>query len=179
MYEKIENSDGTIKKLHYLSSPAGVFAILTIDENGIETISYLLKDHIGSITAVLDKNGNILEEMNFDAWGRRRNPQDWSYNIVPETYLFDRGYTGHEHLDNFGLINMNGRIFDPVVARFLSPDPIIQDMENSQNYNGYSYCLNNPLRYTDPSGYSLESIIEEFLTIIPYLPEYSLQVTLG
>ncbi|MDI9592878.1 MAG: RHS repeat-associated core domain-containing protein, partial [Bacteroidota bacterium] len=166
MYEKIENSDGTIKKLHYLSSPAGVFAILTIDENGIETISYLLKDHIGSITAVLDKNGNILEEMNFDAWGRRRNPQDWSYNIVPETYLFDRGYTGHEHLDNFGLINMNGRIFDPVVARFLSPDPIIQDMENSQNYNGYSYCLNNPLRYTDPSGYSLESIIEEFLTII-------------
>lgn len=56
------------------------------------------------------------------------------------------GYTGHEHLDEFGLINMNGRLYDPLLARFLSPDPYVQEMENPQNFNRYSYCLNNPLK---------------------------------
>ena len=47
---------------------------------------------------------------------------------------------------------MNGRIYDSEIARFLSPDPIIQDSYNILNYNRYSYCINNPLKYTDPSG---------------------------
>ncbi|MCQ2975739.1 MAG: RHS repeat-associated core domain-containing protein [Bacteroidales bacterium] len=67
-------------------------------------------------------------------------------------YNIPRGYTMHEHLDEFGLINMNARLYDPYIARFLSPDPYIQDPEYSQNFNRYSYCLNNPLKYTDPSG---------------------------
>jgi len=66
---------------------------------------------------------------------------------------FDRGYTGHEHMAGFGLINMNGRLYDPYLQRFLSPDNIVQSPENAQNYNRYSYCLNNPLMYTDPTGY--------------------------
>jgi RHS repeat-associated protein len=57
-----------------------------------------------------------------------------------------------EHWDEFTLINMNGRVYDPVIARFLSPDPYVQAPESSQNFNRYSYCLNNPLNYTDPSG---------------------------
>ena len=61
-------------------------------------------------------------------------------------------YTGHEHLDLFNLINMNGRVYDPVIARFLSPDAYRQAIGLAQNYNGYMYCLNNPLIYTDPSG---------------------------
>ncbi|NOX47601.1 MAG: RHS repeat-associated core domain-containing protein, partial [Chlorobi bacterium] len=68
----------------------------------------------------------------------------------------DRGYTGHEHLDAFGLINMNGRMYDPWVGRFLSPDPVLQQPGNAQNHNRYSYALNNPLKYTDPSGYSFK-----------------------
>ncbi|MGB4655801.1 MAG: hypothetical protein WBH98_10270, partial [Bacteroidales bacterium] len=52
----------------------------------------------------------------YDPWGKRRNPSDWSYNNVPTTYMFDRGYTGHEMLDAFGLINMNGRVYDPLIA---------------------------------------------------------------
>ena len=65
---------------------------------------------------------------------------------------FDRGFTGHEHIDEIGLINMNGRMYAPNLGRFLSPDNYIQSPDNPQNYNRYSYCLNNPLRYTDPSG---------------------------
>lgn len=69
------------------------------------------------------------------------------------THLFSRGFTGHEHLDKFGLINMNGRLYDPLLGRFLSPDPFIQAPDNTQSYNRYSYCLNNPLIFSDPSGY--------------------------
>ena len=66
---------------------------------------------------------------------------------------FDRGFCMHEHYRDFGLINMNGRMYDPLVGRMLSPDIVIQNPEYSQFYNRYSYCFNNPLRFTDPSGY--------------------------
>jgi RHS repeat-associated protein len=56
-------------------------------------------------------------------------------------------------LDEFGLINMNGRVYDPSVGRFLSPDNEVQAPDNSQSYNRYAYCMNNPLKYTDPTGY--------------------------
>ncbi|MEA3504017.1 MAG: RHS repeat-associated core domain-containing protein [Bacteroidota bacterium] len=81
-----------------------------------------------------------------------RNPSTWSFDNVPENFLFDRGYTGHEHLDEFGLINMNGRVYDAYLARFLSPDPFVQAPDYSQNFNRYSYAFNNPLKYTDPDG---------------------------
>ncbi|MBK6277195.1 MAG: RHS repeat-associated core domain-containing protein [Gammaproteobacteria bacterium] len=64
-----------------------------------------------------------------------------------------RGYTGHEHLDDVGLIHMNGRVHDPSLGRMLSPDPITQSPENAQDYNRYAYVMNNPLRFVDPSGY--------------------------
>jgi RHS repeat-associated protein len=82
---------------------------------------------------------------------------------VPQ--ITDRGFTGHEHLDAFGLINMlsaaksreqseagNGRMYDPVLGRFLGVDPVIQSPDFSQSFNGYSYCFNNPLNLSDPSG---------------------------
>jgi RHS repeat-associated protein len=64
----------------------------------------------------------------------------------------ERSFTGHEHLDAFGLINMNGRVYDPILGRFLSPDKYVQAPGFTQSFNRYSYCLNNPLIFTDPSG---------------------------
>jgi RHS repeat-associated protein len=66
--------------------------------------------------------------------------------------LIDRGYTGHEHLYTVGLIHMNGRIYDPILRQFMSPDNYVQDPYNTQNFNRFGYVLNNPLLYTDPSG---------------------------
>ena len=80
----------------------------------------------------------------YDAWGKQ--------TVTNSTFKFHRGYTGHEHLPEFGLINMNGRMYDPVLGRFLSPDPFVQAPDFSQSFNRYSYCWNNPLVYTDPSG---------------------------
>jgi len=74
---------------------------------------------------------------------------DYKSNIQ---HLIDRGFTGHQHLDAFALINMGGRMYDPIVQQFLSPDPYVQMSDNTQNLNRYAYCLNSPLMYTDPTG---------------------------
>ena len=88
------------------------------------------------------------------SWGNSRDPYTWT-GTNANRCMFDRGFTGHEHLFSFGLINMNGRMYDPVMSSFLSVDNYVQSPENSQNFNRYSYCLNNPLKYTDPSGWRM------------------------
>ena len=60
--------------------------------------------------------------------------------------------TGHEHLYAFGLINMNGRMYDPLLSSFLSPDNYMQDPTTQQGFNRYAYCMYNLLKYVDPSG---------------------------
>ena len=89
----------------------------------------------------------------YDAWGKQ--------TITKNAMGLTRGYTGHEHWNQFGLIDMNGRFYDPLIGRFLSPDPYVQAPYNLQNFNRYSYCLNNPLKYTDPSGYRIDSFEDE------------------
>ncbi len=96
---------------------------------------YTQKDHQGSLAATV--SGNAVERLSYDTWGCRRNPNGFGYNNVTTT--FDRGYTLHEHYDDFNLINMNGRLYDPVIGRMLSPDIAIQDEYNAQAYNRYSY----------------------------------------
>ena len=105
------------------------------------------------------QNGTVVEQTNYDPWGRIRDPQTWQYDNTAGLTLIYRGYTGHEHLSLFGgaeggftLINMNGRMYDPVLGRMLSPDNYVQSPSNPQNYNRYAYVLNNPLKYVDPSG---------------------------
>jgi RHS repeat-associated protein len=75
---------------------------------------------------------------------------------MPISFGTTRGFTMHEHLDEFKLINMNGRVYDPLVGRFISPDPFVQMPDYSQSYNRYSYAFNNPLRFSDPSGFFAE-----------------------
>jgi RHS repeat-associated protein len=154
-----QNQNNEIR-VHYISALGQVVAIYVEDDSEQVTdeglngkMYYPHLDHLGSIIHITDANGDIVYTQSFDAWGRTRNPNDLSYNDIPERpdWLW-RGYTGHEHLDEFGLINMNGRLYDPVVGRMLSPDNYVQSPDFSQSYNRYSYVWNNPLKYTDPSG---------------------------
>lgn len=117
------------------------------------TFAYLLDDKLGSVDAITDSLGKLSERLSFDAWGRRRDAADWAEEAPPRVTDVERGYTDHEGLDALGLIHMNGRLFDPAMGRFLSPDPVVQSPYSGQNRNRYSYVLNNPLKYTDPSGY--------------------------
>ncbi len=105
---------------------------------------HISSDRLGSVEKVTGGDGEPVFEASYDEWGR----QTVSTNKIG----FIRGYTGHEMLPEFGLINMNGRMYDPLLARFLSPDDYVQMPMSPQGFNRYSYCLNNPIRYTDPSG---------------------------
>jgi RHS repeat-associated protein len=117
---------------------------------------YIHQDHLGSFDVVTDQEARVVERYSFDAWGNRRDPNNWSQVDSRSSWLFARGFTGHEHLDRFGIINMNGRVYDPKLGRFLSPDIFVNDPSFTQSYNRYTYCLNNPLILVDPSGYDDE-----------------------
>ncbi len=143
----------------YVFAEGELIAIITHVTDQPSEIHYTFTDYQGSITHILDNtgmggnNGNgLLEERSFNAWGRPRNPDTWQYYATAPGWMYDRGYTGHEHLFDFGIINMNGRLYDPVLGRMFSPDPVLADVTNSQAYNKYSYVFNNPLKYTDPDG---------------------------
>ena len=151
---EIVERDGQVDSYTYLSGPLGVFAVVRQRDGYRPTKHYVLKDHLGSWTTITDAQGNVVREQGFDAWGAMRDPDTWT-GAVAQQPMFDRGYTGHEHLNGFGLINMNGRMYDPVVSTFLSVDNYVQCPDFSQNFNRYSYCFNNPLKYTDPSGESV------------------------
>ena len=147
---EITETNGQKEDVCYINSPDGVTAVM-MHHGSTYKIYYLCTDHLGSITLLMNDAGNTVERHAYDAWGRKRNVNDWSdYNV--ENGKLDRGYTGHESLREFGLINMNGRMYDPILGRMLSPDNYVQDPFDIQNYNRYTYCRNNPLSYTDPSG---------------------------
>ena len=152
--DRQETTNG-YKEWTYIFAPGGLCAI-HYNNNGNNKLMYVNTDHLGSpilLTGTVGTNAQaILEENAFDAWGRRRNPTDWTYNNISNTHLIPRGFTFHEHIDEFSLINMNGRIYDGVLGRFLQPDNYVQAPDNLQNFNRYAYCLNNPLTYNDPSG---------------------------
>lgn len=148
--EFIQPSTGDNYSFTYLCSPDGIFAVAESTSSGFR-LHYVHTDNLGSWDIITDMGGDLEQSLSFDAWGNRRNASTWNGSAT-DTHLFDRGFTGHEHLYNFGLINMNGRVYDPFMSTFLSPDNYIQAPDNSQNFNRYAYCLNNPLKYTDPSG---------------------------
>lgn len=132
---------------------AGATADVTSASGATREIRYFLKDRLGSTVAVTDEAGAVVERQFYDVWGQRRNG-DGSDNLASGSKDFRFGYTGQEHLDAVGLIHMNGRVYDPLLARFMSADPTVPDPTNGQNLNRFSYVLNNPLSYTDPSGFA-------------------------
>jgi RHS repeat-associated protein len=160
-YEKVINSQGTAI-VQYISLD-GQLKVIIDSQGSTHTPHYVYTDHLGSIIKVTNAAGYAEVSQTFDPWGRRRDFGVWTYKddnapLNHPIWLY-RGYTGHEHLPEFRLINMNGRMYDPELARMLSPDNYIQDGGYSQNYNRYSYAYNNPLKYTDPDGNEIFSLL--------------------
>lgn len=112
---------------------------------------YFHLDHLGSIRVITDESGAVAERLAYDPWGKRRLPNGLDSDSVYST--IDRGFTQHEHLDEVGLIHMNARVYDPLLGRFISPDPFIENAGSLQEFNRYTYVNNNPLAYTDPTGH--------------------------
>jgi len=149
-----ENSDtGNLEFVTYIGGD-GYSAPVVAKSDGILAPNYLYlhRDYQGSIMAITDDNGLVVEKRLFDAWGNIVKVQDGADNNLNGLTILDRGYTGHEHLQSVGLINMNARLYDPKLHRFLSVDNYIQDPLDTQNYNQYGYVYNNPNKYVDFSG---------------------------
>ncbi|MBE6313278.1 MAG: RHS repeat-associated core domain-containing protein [Bacteroidales bacterium] len=119
-----------------------------------DTTFYAFCDYQQNLLALTDVSGKPYARFSYDPWGNRRSATDWTQSDTLTYHIINRGYTLHEHLDEFGLINMNGRMYDPKLACFLSPDPVISDAGNWLDYNRYSYAWGNPLKYCDPTGMS-------------------------
>ncbi|KXJ11728.1 tRNA(Glu)-specific nuclease WapA [Exaiptasia diaphana] len=171
LYEKITDSKMNSHK-YFIYALGRLVAIDTKVESELSSsafVRYVHGDHLNSVDTVTDEKGNIIESLRYSAYGQRRS-EHWAnfkgYTIHAQrgitTTGTKRGFTGHEHLEELDLIHMNGRIYDPVVGRFLSPDPHVQDPYNTQNLNRYSYTLNNPLKHTDPSGYFFKRVFRFF-----------------
>ncbi len=161
-YEKEVRANGTTEHKHYVAAAGFVFAIVTTREgnlNGLaaNSTSYLIKDHLGSIAAITNEAGTVTERLAYDPWGKRRyinslpGQSDKLDALVGQGT--ERGYTEHEHLDEIGVIHMNGRIYDPLMGRFMSADPNMFHPQNMKDFNRYAYVWNNPLKMFDPTGY--------------------------
>ncbi|MEF7613631.1 RHS repeat-associated core domain-containing protein [Aquincola sp. MAHUQ-54] len=171
-----EEAPAGAQNRHYLTAGGGVIGVL-VTTGALPTLAgtappvadtvtavkleYWHKDQLGSLVATTDHWGTVTARYAYDPFGKRRYTTsaydangnlviDWTTDTNAGT---DRGFTGHEHLDDVGLIHMNGRVFDPTLGRFMQADPFVQDPLALQNYDRYAYCYNNPLTCTDPSGY--------------------------
>ncbi|WP_420933668.1 RHS repeat domain-containing protein [Alteromonas sp. A081] len=159
-YEEVKRTGGSGSLTEHKYYVAGDI-VISHRSNGTKEYSYLHKDHQGSIATVTNVNGTVVQQAFFDPFGKRTQIHQASV-FANASYMqpTDRGYTGHKMMDGLGIIHMNGRIYDPILGRFLQADPFIQAPSNSQSYNRYSYVLNNPLSYTDPSGYFFKSLFK-------------------
>ena len=139
---------------YYLSND-----VLYVKKQGVQdSVYHICRDNLGSVMKIVASDGRIAFHASYDAWGLQTKHVN--------SLKFYRGYTGHEMIPEVSLINMNGRMYDPKLGRFLSPDNYVQLPDNPQNLNRYSYCLNNPLKYTDPSGELIGTIITAFVNLV-------------
>ncbi len=175
-FESEQAIDSTVSNRHYLTAGGASIGVLVSTGNlptlaasqtaptplasvTLVKVEYWHKDYLGSLVATTDHAATVTQRYSYDPFGKRRVASgaydadgalifDWSKT----NHDTDRGFTGHEHLDDVGIIHMNARLYDPRLGVFLQPDPAIQDPLNLQNYNPYGYCYNNPMSCTDPTG---------------------------
>lgn len=160
-YEKV--IDPTITRhRHSVMVNGSIVAVVSRNSDSTTETKYLTYDHLGSIDKLYDSGSTTpIAKYSFDAWGKRRAGTGWTgaAEAAQITWAWTtsaRGFTGHEMLDDVGLIHMNGRVYDPRVGRFTSADPIVQAPYVTASLNRFSYVFNSPLSYTDPSGFERE-----------------------
>jgi RHS repeat-associated protein len=147
IYEK--NLSTTITTTYYFAGSTRI----AMRQGGV--LTYLAGDHLGSTSLTLDQNGNKIGEMKYRPYGETR----YITGSVPT----DRRFTGQREESNLGsLYDYGARMFSPVVGRFISADISVRKPQNPQNLNRYAYVLNNPLRYSDPTGLFTQEEIEKY-----------------
>jgi RHS repeat-associated protein len=171
LFEQVyDSATGDLTYRHFILAGGARVGVETIAANSGRTVtpdtrSFYVHDEVGSVIAVVTENlGGANQTMSltsYDAWGKARpTTGSGAYaNLPPGTFYSptpsgqNEGYAGHDNLSDTGLVDMEGRVYDPEVGNFLSPDPNVQYPFSSQGYNRYIYVNDNPLSLSDPSGY--------------------------
>ncbi|PWQ95271.1 hypothetical protein DKT75_13080 [Leucothrix arctica] len=179
LVERELKKDGSELLKYHLKVGGNAFGTIKQNFNAAKsrtslTLRYVLKDYLGSVDTIVDSNNKKVAKLSFSSWGERRG-DTWSpLNTIQYNSMLaginkesvKRGFTGHEHDDEVGLINMGGRLYDAKIGRFISADPHVQAPSDTQSYNRYSYVKNNPLSYTDPSGYFFKKLFNKIGTFL-------------
>lgn len=157
LYEKVVKGGVTTQR-YYIQAGQEAIAVQTNRSSGDSSdLRYLFRDHLGSVDVITDRAGVEKERFSYDAWGQRRivRPTDDLISAV-----LPYRFTHHEQLDSVGLVHMNGRVYDPILSRYLSADPFVQFPKHSQSLNHYSYVLSNPLSLVDPNGLFIDDLFD-------------------
>ncbi len=171
VFEQERNlTTGVTRDRMYVSVNGVNVAIYAHATNASDRVDYPLHDNLGSVDVLTDSSAVPSQKTSYDAWGWSRDPASWTASATfagTFPYQEGEGYTGHENLDDLGLVHMGGRVYDPALGRFMSPDPNVQFPVGTQGFNRYSYVGNNPASLRDPSGYfevvSGSSVLEQIL----------------
>jgi RHS repeat-associated protein len=153
LYEK-EIKPSITEHKHYIVAGSMLIGVYLSRSDSTTETRYMHSDRLGSLTLITNSSGGVLERLAYEPYGKRRYPagtDDTANGLYGITT--DRGFTGHEGLDEIALVHMNGRIYDPLLGRFFTSDPNVPGAGDLQAYNRYSYVYNNPLGYVDPTGY--------------------------
>jgi RHS repeat-associated protein len=164
-YEKVVRTGGGKAALTEQKLYVGNLVITKRSNNSTDSFLYLHKDHQGSTTTITDAAGNSVQQFVYDPWGKQTAVFDTGLLANYTTPATTKGYTGHEHISHLDLIHMNGRIYDATIGRFMQADPFIQAPSDTQSYNRYSYVKNNPMSYTDPSGFFFKRLYKALMDI--------------
>ena len=185
-YERVVAPNGKVTHKNYIKGGGETVAIIaeelkTIAGSTVKTYEtkYLHRDAINSVDLITNNLAEAESYQSFRPFGERK-AQIFAagFSNVSSSTLdslhkhVNRGFGGHEELASVGLVHMNGRVYDAKLGRFASADPHIQAPHNTQSYNRYTYVLNNPLKYADPSGFFFKKIfkalgITKLLSILP------------
>jgi RHS repeat-associated protein len=156
LYEK--RTDAAAKVTHVFFVPGATRLVAQVEWAADATSAiasrktlYLHDDHLGSIESVTS-DGGPTQHIKYDPFGLRIDPLTPTTIAQPSSDITD-GFTDQQHDAELGLINMQGRVYDPRIGRFLSADPFVTDPLTSQGFNRYSYVLNNPFALVDPTGF--------------------------
>ena len=171
LFEQVyDSSTGNLTYRHYILAGGARVGVETISANSggtitADTLSFYVRDEVGSVIATVTESlggANQTVALNsYDAWGKARPTSGTTAYQDPAPGTFysptpsgkEEGFAGHDNLSDTGLVDMEGRVYDPEVGRFLSADPNVQYPFSSQGYDRYIYVNDNPLSLSDPSGY--------------------------
>ena len=172
LFERISKRHGPATDIYYIHGLDGVVAARVQVEGQKAFNVYLQNDRLGSVATITDQAGVPVDNRAYDPFGTRRDPSNPSLPAPPSSVEPPLGFTERDSDSEIGLVNMLGRLYDPRIGRFTTPDPLVSNSYSSQSYGAYSYALNNPLRWSDPTGLASEDDSSDLDTIGDQPPVY-------